>query len=148
MSIIKNILFPVDLSDSSETACVFVDEFLKAFKPKLYFLHVVYDISRVAGWYVPHISTDELNKEMVASAKKKLERFMCEELRGYKNVERTVLAGIPEDEILRFAEEKNIDLIIMPSHARKGLDKVLMGSTSEKVLKRSKCPVLIFKEKM
>jgi len=51
--------------------------------------------------------------------------------------------GDPADEILKFADEIGADLIVMGSHGRTGVLRVLMGSVSRKVLDRAKCPVLI-----
>src|SRR5262249_31325737 len=54
-----------------------------------------------------------------------------------------MVEGDPADEILRFADEIGADLIVMGSHGRTGVMRVLMGSVSRKVLDRAKCPVLI-----
>jgi nucleotide-binding universal stress UspA family protein len=59
-----------------------------------------------------------------------------------KDVEYTVIRGIPYEEILKFAEEKNIDLIVIGTHGRKGIDRVLFGSTAERVVRNASCPVL------
>ena len=57
-------------------------------------------------------------------------------------VERHVTQGDVTDEILRFAREKRCDLIVMATHGRKGLGRILLGSVAENVLRRSPCPVL------
>ena len=54
--------------------------------------------------------------------------------------------GVPADEICTLAENENIDLIVMSSHGRTGLSRVLVGSVAEKVLRAAKCPVLIVKQ--
>jgi nucleotide-binding universal stress UspA family protein len=54
--------------------------------------------------------------------------------------------GSPVVEILTFAEEENIDLIVMASHGRTGLSRLLMGSIAEGVMRRAHCPVLIVKQ--
>ncbi len=59
-----------------------------------------------------------------------------------KDVERHVLKGVPYDEIVRFANEKKIGLIIMGTHGRKGIDRVLFGSTASQVVRYAPCPVL------
>lgn len=53
-----------------------------------------------------------------------------------------VIRGIPRQEINDYAEEENADLVVMGSHARKGLERMLLGSVTEKVLRTSERPVL------
>lgn len=139
---IKKILYPTDFSEGSGAAVPYVADLVRKYGSKLYIIHVVYDVVKAAGWYVPHISTDELFKEMDKSAMKELQRCCVEELRGYGDIERAVLKGEPYEEIAKFAKEKGVDLIVMGTHGRKGLDKVLFGSTAEKVVRTAPCPVL------
>jgi universal stress protein A len=54
-----------------------------------------------------------------------------------------VRKGIAEEEIVKFAKEEDIDLIIMATHGRSGLSHVLMGSVAEKVIQQSPVPVLV-----
>jgi nucleotide-binding universal stress UspA family protein len=56
------------------------------------------------------------------------------------------LRGSPVVEILNFAEDENIDLIVMASHGRTGLSRLLMGSIAEGVMRKARCPVLIVKQ--
>jgi nucleotide-binding universal stress UspA family protein len=53
-----------------------------------------------------------------------------------------VLKGVPSEEIIKFTEENQIDLVVMGTHGRKGLDRVFFGNTAEKVVKRASCPVM------
>lgn len=139
---IKKILFPTDFSEGSGTAIPILTEMVRKFGAKLYIVHVIYDIARTTGWYVPHMSMDEMYKDMETAAKKEIERVCVEELRGYKDIERIVLRGIPDEEVLKFVKEQGIDMIVMGTHGRKGLDRVLFGSTASKVVRSAICPVL------
>lgn len=139
---VKKILFPTDFSDGSAAAIPYVADMTKKYGAKLYVMHVIYDIAKGAGWYVPHISMDELYKDMEEEAKKELGRCCLEELRGYKDMDYIVMRGAPSDEILKFASENGIDMIVMGTHGRKGFDRVLFGSTAEKVVRGASCPVL------
>lgn len=142
---IKRILFPTDFSEGSDLVVPYVADLARKYGAKLYILHVIYDIAKGAGWYVPHMSMDELYKDMEKSAQKQLEGVGLEQMRG-RDVERTVLTGTPDDEILKFAKDKGIDLIVMGTHGRKGLDKVFFGSTASKVVRLAPCPVLTVRE--
>lgn len=139
---VKKILFPTDFSEGSSDAVPFVADLARHYNARLFIVNVVYDLLNTSGWYVPHINTSELYADMEANAKKELERCCLEELRGYKEIEHRVLRGTPHEEILKFADENGIDMIIMGTHSRKGLDRIIFGSTAERVVRNSKCPVL------
>ncbi len=139
---IKRILFPTDFSEGSAHAIPFVADLTKHYGAKLFVVHVIYDVAKATGWYVPHISMDEMYKDIEANARKELEKCCLEELRGYKDIEHKILKGVPHEEIVRFSEENSIDMIVMGSHSRKGLDRVVFGSTAERVVRHCHCPVL------
>jgi len=139
---IKRILYPTDFSEGSAVAIPLLTDLVRKYGARLYILHVVYDIAKTSGWYVPHISMDELYKDMEGAAKKEVERCCVEELRGYGDIERLVLRGVPDEEINKFAKEKKMDLIVMGTHGRKGFDRVVFGSTASKVVRTAPCPVL------
>jgi nucleotide-binding universal stress UspA family protein len=139
---IKSILFPTDFSEGSAQALQYAVDMSKRYGAKLYVIHVIYDIAKATGWYVPHVSMDEMYKDIQEGAKKELERFGVEELAGVKNVERRVMTGVPHEEIINFVSANKIDLIIMGTHGRKGIDKILFGSTAAQVVRHAPCPVL------
>ena len=139
---IKRILFPTDFSEGSAHAIPFVADLTKHYGAKLFVVHVIYDVAKATGWYVPHISMDEMYKDIEANARKELDKCCLEELRGYKDIEHKILKGVPHEEILRFSEENDIDMIVIGSHSRRGLDRVIFGSTAERVVRHCHCPVL------
>jgi nucleotide-binding universal stress UspA family protein len=139
---IKSILFPTDFSEGSAQALQYAVDMSKRYGAKLYVIHIIYDIAKATGWYVPHVSMDEMYKDIQEGAKKELERFGVEELAGVKNVERRVMTGVPHEEIINFVTANKIDLIIMGTHGRKGIDKILFGSTAAQVVRHAPCPVL------
>jgi nucleotide-binding universal stress UspA family protein len=139
---IKRILFPTDFSEGSAHAVPYVVDLTRHYGATLVVAHVIYDIAKASGWYVPHVNIDELYRDMEANARKECDKWFAEELRGYQTVEHHVLKGVPSDEILRFADAQKIDLIVMGTHSRKGLDRIIFGSTAERVVRNAKCPVL------
>jgi nucleotide-binding universal stress UspA family protein len=80
----------------------------------------------------------KFEEEMVQGAEQKMDSF----LDGYTGVEAKVLIGDVGEEVVRYAEETGIDMIIMGTHGYKGLEKVMFGSVAEKVVKTAPCPVL------
>ena len=143
---IKKILFPTDFSEGALSALPYAVELAKKYGAKLYMLHIIYDVATASGWYVPHASFDEMYKELEAGAKKELERFGLEQRRDLKDIEYSVIRGIPYAEILKFAKGKDIDIIVIGTHGRKGIDRVLFGSTAERVVRNAECPVLTVRE--
>ena len=139
---VKKILFPTDFSEGSSYALKYAVDMVKHYGAKLYLVHVIYDIAKTSGWYVPHVSMDEMYKDIEKGAKKELEKFGNEEIRGLKDIERVVLTGVPHDEILKFTKDNKIELIVMGSHGKKGIDRILFGSTASQVVRFAPCPVL------
>lgn len=140
---IKRILLPTDFTEGSAKALEYAIDMMRRYEARLYILHVIQDISKkVGGWYVPHASMDELYKDVEKAAKKELERFGLEELRRQKNVERIVLKGTPQEEIVKFANKNKIDLIIIGATTKKGVGRLLFGSTATPVVRSAPCPVL------
>ncbi len=139
---IKSILFPTDFSEGSAEALKYAVEFAKKYDAKLYVVHIIYDVAKASGWYVPHISMDKLYQDIQEGAKKELDNFGVEELSGIKNIERVVITGIPHQEIVAFANNKKVDMIILGTHGRTGIDRILFGSTAAQVVRNAPCPVL------
>lgn len=139
---IKKILFPTDFSEGSAYAVPYALDLAKKYGAKLYVIHVVYDIVRTTGWYVPHVNAEEMYRSMEENAVKELKKYCEEDLKGYSPVESAALKGIPHEEILKFASENKADLIVMGTHSRKGFDRIIFGSTAERVVRYSRCPVI------
>jgi len=139
---IKNILCPTDFLEGAKQAVSYAVDIAKKYNAKLCILHVMHDLEKATGWYVPHITVDELYKDIEAGAEKELDKLYAEELRGFSSVEHKIVKGIPYEEIIRYSEENNMDLIVMGTHGRKGIDRIIFGSTAERVVKNSKVPVL------
>lgn len=136
------ILFAVDFSESSDHAFSYAFELAQKFSSRLVIIHVINEPVDLRGFYVPHISFDNLEKEIAEGAEKMMDRFCDSKLKVFANYERSVVSGIPYEEIVRKAEEVNADLIIMGTHGRKGLDHMLFGSTAERVVRGAHCPVM------
>jgi nucleotide-binding universal stress UspA family protein len=139
---IKSILFPTDFSEGSVQALPYAVEFAKKYSAKLYILHVIYDMAKGSGLYVPHVSMDQLYREIQDGAKKELDNFGVEALSGMKNVERMVITGVPHHEIVEFANKNKIDIVVIGTHGRTGIDRLLFGSTAAQVVRNAPCPVL------
>lgn len=139
---IERILFPTDFSEGSDNALHYAVDFAKQYNAKLYILHVIYDVMKAMDAHVPHTSADEFYKDLDKWAMEEIEDCCIEEIRALPNVAKMVLKGIPYEEIVKMATDEKIDLIVMGTYGRTGLDRLLFGSTAERVVRKAPCPVL------
>ncbi len=140
---IKQILFATDFSDNSKFALTYALSIAKRYDARLYALHVIQQPSYPLGMYaeISFDAMDKFNKNISEAVDKEMQ-VLQESLGEVTNYECLVVHGTPFLEILRTAKEKSVDLIIVGTHGRTGLDHVLFGSTAEKVVRRAPCPVL------
>jgi nucleotide-binding universal stress UspA family protein len=143
----NTILFATDFSESSEHAFDYALALARKFESRLGIIHVINEPVDLRGFYVPHISFDKLEEEIVQGAWKLMEKFRRTKARDYAAVEAYVVPGIPYDEIIKKALETGADLIVVGTHGRTGLDHVLFGSTAEKVVRKSPVPVMTIRIK-
>ncbi|HEX9860009.1 MAG TPA: universal stress protein [Nitrospirota bacterium] len=144
---ITKILHPTDFSECSKAATRYAHSLAKQYGASVVMMYVVDDVTHnPGGWYVPHISLDELTKDMEQSAQKQIDRCCYETFRDVDKVERKVLRGVPDDVIANYARDNGVDLIVMGTHGKSGMDFVF-GSTTEKVIRKADCPVLCVKGK-
>ena len=139
---VEKILFPTDFSEGSAHALPYAVDLSKHYDAQLYILHVVYDIAQATGVHVPHISSDEVAKELNEWAMNEIGTCCVEEIRELPNVVKKVIQGIPNETIVNFAADEKIDMIVMGTYGRVGLQRLIFGNTAERVVRKSPCPVL------
>lgn len=138
----EKILLPVDFSEYSELACEYALALAKTFGSSLQVLHVINEPVDLRGFYVPHLSFEQLEKEIETGAARMLEAFCVGNLKDFEAFETMVVTGVPYEEIIRAATEKESSLIVIGTHGRTGLDHLIFGSTAERVVRSAPCPVL------
>jgi nucleotide-binding universal stress UspA family protein len=143
----KTILFATDFSEGSDFAFQTALSMARKYESKLIVVHIISEPVDLRGFYVPHISFDKLEEEIEQGAQKLMEKFCRTQMKDFNNFESHVFPGIPYDEIIKKAAEFNVDLIILGTHGRTGLDHVLFGSTAEKVVRKSPVPVMTIRIK-
>jgi len=142
MPTFKRILFPVDLSDVSADIIPTVTAVAGAFGSELYLLFVARIFKYYDTIYVPPVSIAEFEEQVVQGGKRRLDEFVKEHLKDCCVAVAKVIPGEPADEILKYIDSEGIDLVIMGTHGRKGLDRILFGSVATRVVTRSPVPVM------
>lgn len=136
------ILTAVDFSESSDFAFEYALTLARQFQSELIILHVINEPVDLRGFYVPHISFEQLEKEIEEGAGKMMEKFCQTRMGDFSNYTTEIVTGIPYEEITRKAADVAASLIVLGTHGRTGLDHIIFGSTAERVVRSSSCPVL------
>lgn len=137
MVTLTKILFPTDFSSFADHALSYAVAMAQEFDATLYMLYVEELLP-----YVPH-DPDRKFPDADAVAQQ-ADKAMKAAVGGdaVVTVKRFIARGFPADEIVSFARNNGIDLIVMSTHGRTGLKHVLLGSTTEKIVRMAPCPVL------
>ena len=136
------ILFPTDLSEVSPKIAPWVLDFAERYDAEVHLLFVARNLEYLSGVYVPVVSISNLEAEVIKGAEAKMDEFSNAYFKGYRAMKTKVVLGDGAEEILKYGETEKIDLIIIGTHGRKGIDRILFGSVAEKVIKMSSVPVL------
>ena len=145
MKDIKKILVPVDFSDNSVKLLESAIDFAGKSEAELLVVFVVEDMFTFSGLSIPHIAidVDQFEREMVEGSKKRLEGYLEDNMEGIDvSYSAKVLKGNVAEELCGCAENEEVDMIMMGTHGYRGLEKVLIGSVAEKVVRTAPCPVL------
>jgi nucleotide-binding universal stress UspA family protein len=140
---IEKILFPSELREYSLKILPYVLSMAERYNSTVYLLHVIEDILKWGGFYIPHVSLHTLQKEAMEAAEKFMDKVCEQQMQGCPNFERRICSGDPAAEILKTIESEDIDLVMMGTHGYKGLEHTIFGSAAEKVLKKSPVPVMV-----
>jgi len=153
----KNILVPTDFSKGFDIALNCAIGIAKSMSSVIHIIHVVEPMVYPADKGFSQVCFAEIEKELENNAYKEMEKIIQkinstqDELSctnaPYTLIKTKVLFGKTEDQIIEYAEKNDIDLICIATHGRSGFQHLLFGSTTEKVLRRAKCPVLAVKMK-
>ncbi|NEQ55392.1 MAG: universal stress protein [Leptolyngbya sp. SIO3F4] len=134
-----SVLIPIDFSDLSYQALEPAKEHVEDISA-LKLIHVLaplHPADPAAMWDT--VSDEDRKQKVRAFTRDKLSEM------GYDDIHIEVVIGDTTSKIVDYAQEINADLIVMPSHGRKGVSHFLMGSVAEQVVRLSPCPVLILK---
>lgn len=146
MEAIKKILVPIDFSDYSKNALRYAIGFAKHFNSKMFIVYVVEPAVYPADFSLGQVAIPTTDVDMAQRAESELERLTKEEIGPGVEFEKIIKTGKPFMEIIETASEIDADLIIIATHGHTGVEHLLFGSTAEKVVRKSPCPVLTLRD--
>jgi nucleotide-binding universal stress UspA family protein len=136
----KKILFPTDFSHTGDAALAFATMLAKESQGQIIVVHAQESPLAYGGgemyYGIPEPSTEEL-------------MTMLHEIKPADPtvpVEYRLVMGVPEEAIVRLAEEEEVDMIVLGSHGRTGITRLLLGSVAEAIVRKAHCPVLVYKQ--
>jgi nucleotide-binding universal stress UspA family protein len=143
MDAIRSILLTTDFSDTSAKAFAAARALAERFGARIVVVHVEDD--RVSPLLVEYMAVglESIRQRQVENARRQLDEFVSRHLGPEADVDREVSLGVPHAEIVRLATERKVDLIVMATLGRGFISHAMMGSTTERVLRRAPCPVLV-----
>jgi nucleotide-binding universal stress UspA family protein len=141
----KNILVPFDLSSSSTQAFKVALDIAQKYDSKITLITCIEGDAWHHKFYDARADS-ELLKKQSKTAKKYMEKLESQANKVGVNIKLQILKSTSViKDITTFAKSRKMDLIVMSSHGRTGLDKVILGSVANGVIQRTRCPVLLIK---
>ncbi len=144
---IRSILLPTDFSECGNYALTYATSLARTFGASIICVHAIEPIVPSVGYsgMTEPLPIADITEQLEDSAGRALPKLAeCEECEGLE-VEELIVHGDAASEIVRVARERNVDLIVISSHGRTGLGRMLFGSTAEAVVRHASCPVLVVK---
>lgn len=140
---IERILVPVDFSGASDAALAAARDLAVPWTAGLDLLHVVEEAVMPAFYAVGVTSLLQLNPEIRTRSQAEMERRLAQLGGAAVGVATHVCEGKAAQQIVGFAEEHGSDLIVLATAGRTGVERLLLGSVAEKVVRLAPCPVLV-----
>jgi len=141
VEVMKHILVPVDFSEHAQQALAYAKQIAAAYGARLQLLHVVEQVIHPACYMATGPSVLVFQPELRDRAKLEIKKLLRETKGPEVMADIHVIEGYAARDILNFAESHDSDLIVIATHGRRGLEHMLLGSVTEKVVRRAPCPV-------
>jgi nucleotide-binding universal stress UspA family protein len=147
MAAIKNILVPTDFSEASRQALRYACNLADTVGASLHLLHVTENPYFTSGYMEVYAPPPEYFAQVEQQARKGLEEALTPVERQRTRATLVRRTGSPATEILRYLRERDdIDLVVMATHGRGAVARLMMGSVADKVVRAAPCPVLTIRD--
>jgi nucleotide-binding universal stress UspA family protein len=140
---IKHIVVPVDLEQHTEKLVEFAVDMANKLDCEISIFHGVEYFVTMGEMALGNLTYEDYNSAQVDQARKKLDEIVRKAAGKCKKVSSKVGLGYVVDEIVAYAKDQEADMIIIGTHGKRGLEKILLGSVAERVIKRAHCPTLV-----
>lgn len=153
---VSSILWPTDGGEPSYKALEAAIAIAEKFNARIYALRVIAPVPPLAGpGYAPMVGAGYepmaikgydvplYQQELLKSAENDLSQVVAQKVPKEIEIKREIKIGTPAEVIIEFAQEKNIDIIIMATHGRTGISRFMIGSVAEKTIRQSTIPLLV-----
>jgi nucleotide-binding universal stress UspA family protein len=135
MIAMKKVLVPIDFAEASDAALIYARNLAKTFGADLHVMHVMENL------FLRPMANNPMAIE-AGIANRLAERITDDDRKNLHAIAVMRKSDTPAEEIVRYAEEEKVDLIVMGTHGRVKVAHLLMGSVAEKVVRTAPCPVL------
>jgi nucleotide-binding universal stress UspA family protein len=144
---IHSILLPTDFSECANYALGYAASLARTFGASIICVHVIEPMVPAVGYsgMTEPLPIADIADQLENSAERELPKLGSREEFAGLQVEEVIAHGEAAAEIVRVAKDRNVDLIVISSHGRTGLGRILFGSTAEAVVRHASCPVLVVK---
>jgi nucleotide-binding universal stress UspA family protein len=144
---VRSILLPTDFSECASYALAYATSLARDANASLVCVHVVESVMPTVGYtgITEPLPVADISEQLEDSATRELPKIADREECAGLEIEEVIAHGDAASEIVRVAKERNVDLIVISSHGRTGLGRILFGSTAEAVVRHATCPVLVVK---
>lgn len=144
---IRTILLPTDFSECANYALSYATSLARQAGAKIICVHVIEPVVPTVGYtgMTEPLPIVDISEQLEDSAERELPKIAEHEECAGLDVEELIAHGDAASEIARVAKERGVDLIVISSHGRTGLGRILFGSTAESVVRHAPCPVLVVK---
>ena len=141
----EKILYPTDFSDASKKALNYIKKLKEAGTKEVVVLHVIdqREIEQLSHLPEIDVMAEDLETRKVAGAKKDMKEIEGELTKAGFKVKTRIDKGIPFRDILKAEEEEDVSVVVLGSHGKSCIAEMLLGSVSEKVVRKSTKPVLV-----
>lgn len=140
---LKKILVPIDFSDNSKKALRYAIPFAQQFNASLVLVYIVEPTIYPSDFGFGQVGFPDVEKELHEKAITEMSALINDVVPKSLQTNTVVGSGIPFVEITTFAKEQEVDMIIVATHGRTGVEHILFGSTAEKIIRKAPCPVLV-----
>ena len=144
---VKKILFPLEFASITPLVVPWVEFYAQQFKAEIHVLHVVPFGSFLGVPYAAEIFKSQDEAGLIRKAEQAMGHFINEHFKKPGELVTKAVTGDPAKEVVKYTDAQSIDLIIMGTHGKHGLDRGLYGSVTDLVLRYAKVPVLCFNPK-